>query len=97
MDFMVWEKCPSDDQIICLSIVGHAATCILALFFTVVGQCIALYDSDVDGPPLHSDLHQPAVDWFPFHRALLQSFPHVGVGHCLYHPLVNSQLRLLHF
>ena len=35
--------------------------CILALFLTVVGQCIALDDSGVDGPPLHSDLHQLAV------------------------------------
>ena len=35
--------------------------CILSLFLTVVGQCIALDDSGVDGPPLHSDLHQLAV------------------------------------
>ena len=45
--------------------------CILALFRTVVGRCIALDDGDVDVLPLC----QPAVDRLPFHQPLRHSFP----------------------
>ena len=52
---------------------GHK--CILALFLTVVGWCIALEDSDVDVLRLHTDLNQPVVDRLAFHQTLLHSFP----------------------
>ena len=35
---------------------------------------LLLDDGDVDVLLLHSDLHQPAVDWLPFHQAILHSF-----------------------
>ena len=40
---------------------------ILALLLTVVGQCIAMDEGDVDVLPLHFDLHPPDVVRLPFH------------------------------
>lgn len=47
---------------------------ILILFLAVIDRCMALDDGDGDVFPIHSDLHQLAVDWLPFHQTLLHSF-----------------------
>ena len=70
--------------------------CAFALFPTVVPQCIALDDGDVDVLPLHSYLHQPAVDRLPFHQVPLHSFPR-DVGDSLWKPITPSSVDFLYY
>ena len=47
---------------------------VLAVLLTVVCWCVTLDDSCVDVSPFESHFYEPAFDWLPLQRALLEIF-----------------------